>query len=141
MNRLMIAQFLSSSESFLTLITFKFSKIKKIMIYVLNVSALKSERPNFKNFNRTKTRFKYETQIKQGWSHLKLKSVFRYMGRLSIGNGYWRFSDMVQNLKIRPQINLNIYYLVHSLLLVDHFSALNLKKRGKLLKFCFSRKN
>jgi len=134
MNRLMIAQFLSSSESFLTLITFKFSKIKKIMIYVLNVSALKTQRPNFKNFNRTKTRFKYETQIKQGWSHLKLKSVFRYMGRLSIGNGYWRFSDMVQNLKIRPQINLNIYYLVHGLSLNDHFSALNLQKMRKIVE-------
>ena len=134
MNRLMIAQFLSSSESFLTLITFKFSKIKKIMIYVLNVSALKTQRPNFKNFNRTKTRFKYQTQIKQGLSHLKLKSVFRYMGRRSIGTGYWQFSDMVQNLKIRPQINLNIYYLVHSLLLVDHFSALNLQKMRKIVE-------
>ena len=65
------------------------------MIYVLNVSALKTQRPNFKNFNRTKTRFKYETQIKQGWSHLKLKSVFRYMERRSIETGFWRFSDMV----------------------------------------------
>ena len=56
------------------------------------------------------------------------------MGRRLIETGYWRFSDMVQNLKIRPQIHLNMYYLVHGLSLNDHFSVLNLQKTGKIVE-------
>ena len=34
-------------------------------------------------------------ELKHGWFHLMLYSVFRDLSRRSIGTGFWRFSDAV----------------------------------------------
>ena len=45
-------------------------------------------------------------RLKHCWFHLKLNSVFQDLSRRSIGTGFWRFSDAVKILEIRPQFNL-----------------------------------